>query len=635
LCGLFGLIHPDRDIVRGALRAGTAAVAHRGPDDHGEEVAPFGAGFLGLGHRRLSILDPSPLGHQPMAHVVSGCRIIFNGEIYNFQRLRAKLEAEGEIFRSASDTEVLLAGLARYGAAYLKQLEGMYALAFLDARTSTMILARDPAGIKPLYLAEAGEGFLFASETRAILATGLVRRSLDRRGVAGYLAYGAVQHPLTVFSGITSLPPGACLTVGVRADGTWAEAGKPKVFWRLPPPRTEVNLGAAVDLVRGTLDAAVRDHLVADTPIGLFLSSGLDSTIVAGLAAKHAPALKSFTVVFNDEPDFSERHLAAESARLFGLDHLNLPFPFSAAEATLTDWLASLDQPSIDGLNVYFIARAVREKGIKVALTGLGADELFGGYPSFRDVPHLWCLSRVVRPLTARMRGGVAAMATVGRSQVVRAKMRDMLSGNGSLRSLCLRRRRLMTDAQLKQLGLASPALELDLDFLTAAAAPDVDTSSADPFRVISQSEFRLYQGNMLLRDADMNGMAFGMELRVPYLDQRLLNLVHALPGLVRVPRWARSKHLLRKAFPELLRPTILNQRKHGFSLPIASWMAGSLRPKCEHAITALKDSRLLQPHGITAVWNGFLREPKSPMWSRAFALVVLGEFCREHSLTA
>jgi asparagine synthase (glutamine-hydrolysing) len=219
MCGIAGVISADRDQVHASVSAAVSALEHRGPDNTGSEIRPLGQGWIGLGHRRLSVLDLSALGHQPMTHAPTGATIVFNGEIYNFRRLRVELEGEGETFRTESDTEVLLAGLVRHGEAYLGRLEGMYAFAFYDPRSESVLLARDPAGIKPLYIATGQAMFAFASEVRAIRATGIVRGELDRRAIAGFLAYGALQHPLTLFEGIRSLNPGSCLTVGVAPHG--------------------------------------------------------------------------------------------------------------------------------------------------------------------------------------------------------------------------------------------------------------------------------------------------------------------------------------------------------------------------------------------------------------------------------
>ncbi|MGC1272185.1 MAG: asparagine synthase (glutamine-hydrolyzing) [Planctomycetaceae bacterium] len=635
MCGIAGILtaRPDLDLTAILARM-QRAIAHRGPDDAGAEVVDLPGGRrLGLGHHRLSILDLTASGHQPMAHVASGCQIVFNGEIYNFRRLRNELEHEGDAFRSGSDTEVLLAGLARHGETFLDRLEGMYAFAFFDPHRCSLLLARDPAGIKPLYHAQTSEGLVFASEVRALLATGLIPPKLDRRGVAGFLAYGAVQHPSTSFEGVASLPAGTSLTLCAGYEtGPLTESRRR--FWQFPRSNDDWTADSATATVRETLDRAVRDHLVADVPVGIFLSSGIDSTILAGLAGKHSPDVRSFTVTFDDHPDFSEKHLAAESARAFGLHHTEIPLPSDAAESAVVDWLAALDQPSIDGLNVFVISRAVNDQGMKVALSGLGADELFGGYPSFRESPRLWKLARFARPIPSGVRRGLANAATVGRSAAVRFKLQDMLEGQGTLRSSCLRRRRVLSDQQLARLGLTAGFLGLDRDFLAPDALPDLDAVERDPVRVVSQVECRSYQGNTLLRDADANGMAFGLEIRVPFLDQRLMNLVHGIPGRIRLPMGAPGKQLLRSAFPDLLRPEILFQPKRGFALPVSRWMTGSLRPVCERSLSTLSDAKIVEPDGVQAVWKAFLKEPESPMWSRAFALVVLGEFCRKSGAT-
>ncbi len=234
MCGIAGIIEKDPQQARAVLDRMVAAQTHRGPDAAGAETCAFGRTSLGLGHRRLSILDLSPLGHQPMTHAATGCKIVFNGEIYNFRRLRAELEAQGDVFCSGSDTEVLLAGIARHGPDFIKRLEGMYAFGFFDPRGPVLLLARDPAGIKPLYVARSSESFVFASEVRAILASGLVPRTISKAGLAGLLAYGAVQQPLTLFESVTMLPPGAWQVIESSADGF--RACPPQIWWQPPAP---------------------------------------------------------------------------------------------------------------------------------------------------------------------------------------------------------------------------------------------------------------------------------------------------------------------------------------------------------------------------------------------------------------
>jgi asparagine synthase (glutamine-hydrolysing) len=627
MCGIVAIVSKERETIESSLRRMTVAQAHRGPDDSGEGQFPFGDGILGLGHRRLSIIDPSPAGHQPMCDPRSGNVLVYNGEIYNFGILRRELEDAGDTFRGHSDTEVLLHALTRWGPACLTRLQGMYAFAFYDAVAHRLILARDPAGIKPLYLAHVGDTWLFASEVRALLASGLVHPKIDPRGVAGLLAYGAVQGPCTLFRDIQSLSPGSWLEITVRPGGAW-KVEPPRTFWHYPRPNLRFSEEETVSRVAAALDEAVRDHLVSDVPVGIFLSSGLDSTVVAGLAARHTPNLRSFTVAFSDHPDFSEEQLAAETAREFGLNHTNISISSQEAEATAADWLSRLDQPSMDGLNVFIISRAVRAQGIKVALSGQGGDELFGGYPSFREVPRIRSLIASLQFVPSVVRRRVAGLAGAFHSVAHRDKLADMCGSDGNLVSLALQRRRALSNRQMASLGFEAAALELSPDFLPQEALDGVDVED-DDVAVISRLESQFYQGNMLLRDADSNGMAHGLEIRVPLLDQRLIELVHALPGSRRLPPGESGKYLLRRACPNLLRADLLRQPKRGFTLPIRRWMLGSLRPFCESGLATLKETGLLRSRGIDAIWQGFLAEPESPLWTRALTLSVLGIFLR------
>ena len=558
----------------------TRGLRHRGPDDEGLEVHPFGRVWLGLGHRRLSILDVSPLGHQPMTHGSTGCRIVYNGEIYNFSRLRHGLEAEGESFKSGSDTEVLLAGLARHGETYTKHCEGMYAYAFFDPRGPRLILAHDPAGIKPLYVARVGETLLFASEVRALLASGLVPRTVSPAAVAGMLAYGAVQQPLTVFASIRMNPAGAWQVVTPVKEG-WA-AKAPFTWWRPPSPDLARADQEIVPQTRDLLDSAVRDHLVSDVPVGVFLSAGLDSTAIAGLAASHSSDVRSFTVGFADQPAFDELAMAQETAKRLGLRHTAIQIMNHDAEQAAREWLEAADQPSMDGLNTFVIAKAVRAHGIKVALSGLGADELFGGYPSFREVPKLRRLSRAARWLPRKVRRCLAGMLTVGRPLAVRTKLTDMFDGPGDIANLALQIRRVLGDQQLAALGLEPLPLGLSASFLPPEAVSCLPGTNDDAGWTISTIESGYYQANVLLRNSDANGMAHGLEIRVPFLNQRLLEWMHRLPGTTRFPRGRSPKFLLREAVGDLLSPELLNRPKTGFALPLRRWMTGPCVPSAK-----------------------------------------------------
>ena len=627
MCGIAGIIADSESLVRQRLTWMLHGMAHRGPDDQGVVVVPFGPRFLGLGQRRLSVLDLSPAGHQPMTHPGTGDLLIYNGEIYNYARLRAGFPSN--TFTGTGDTEVLLHLLGRDGTSAVRALQGMFAFAYFDRQANVLTLARDPMGIKPLYLAYTPDGLVFASEVRAIVASGLVKSKIDPGGLGSLLAYGAVQQPGTIFRDIASLAPGA-LMHWTPADIDARRAPPSKPFWTPPPPDLTITAADAVERVRSSLSESVRDHLVSDVPLALFLSSGLDSTIIAGLAARHAPRLRSFTVGFADEPEFSEHALASQTATLLGLDHTAIDITGDQAQAAVEQWLGAMDQPSMDGLNVYLIARAVRQAGIVVALSGQGGDELFGGYPSFVDVPRARGLLRPLGWMPPAVRASLARAIAWRRQGVFRDKLIDMARSAGGIVDLALLRRRTMSDAQLAALGVAPGSAGLGDDFLPPAARAGLIEDSADPIWTISLAECRQYQGNTLLRDADSNGMAHSLEIRVPFLGQQVLDAAMTIPGSVRLPKGAAPKHLLRQAFGDLLRPQLSQQKKRGFTLPIRRWMIGPLKPMCEAALAALKNADVLKEAGIDAIWRQFLDSPESPIWSRAWTLVVLGEYVRK-----
>ena len=631
MCGISAIIGDNQELVRTSLKVMVVAQLHRGPDDSGEHVLPFGRKFLGLGHRRLSIIDLSPLGHQPMVHPVTGDQIIFNGEIYNFEKIRAELLRAGETFKGHSDTEVLLHALSRFGASCLNQLEGMYSFIFLNARRNTLLVARDPLGIKPLYVCSVGGVTLFASEVRSMLATGLIPNKLSQQGLASYMAYGAVQEPYTLIENVRSFPAGHYQEFSADQGNA---ISAPIPFWRYPSHSTAVREREVIGQIRSTLDAAVRDHMVSDVPVGMFLSSGLDSSIIAGLAMRHTSRLRTFTVGFSDEVDLSELVLASESAKLWKMDHTEIVINKPDAEQACLAWLESLDQPSIDGLNVYLISKVVRAQGIVVALSGLGGDELFGGYPSFTDVPRAMRFLKTVAWLPPAVRGSLAHAMKLHKGNAISEKYRDMALGDGGILDLYLHRRRTMSDSQLSRLGIDPVAIGMTRSIQDPDVISQLNIDKNDPVWTISQLESRFYQGNMLLRDGDTNGMANSLEIRVPILDRRMLDLMYSIPGNVRLPGGRADKHLLKMAFPDLLRNSLTSQAKRGFTLPIRRWMHGPMRPLCEDAINSLKTLGLMNDSGIDEVWKEFMRAPETPIWSRAFALCVLGHYIRRTGLS-
>ena len=385
MCGIAGIFgSPDAGAV---ARRMTDAILHRGPDGSG--VTPLfdagGEAAGALGHARLSIIDLSAAGDQPMVSADGRYTLVYNGEIYNYRALREELLREGAVFRSECDSEVLLLGVARHGSDYLRKLRGMFAFVLWDRETATARLARDPFGIKPLYLAERGGQVLFASEVRSILASGRVEGRIDRAAVASYLSAGSVEEPYTLVAGVRSIPPGTVVEVRVRGGVASAAAPVPytRGLWDAPEGPLEADPEAAARRVRGALRDSVAHHMVSDVPVAFFLSGGIDSSAVVGIAREVAEGeLETFTVVFS-EREFDEAPHASAIARRFGTRHHEIPLSGDDMLAALPAAFEAMDQPSMDGLNTYVVSGGVRAHGIKVVLSGLGGDEIFAGYPSF------------------------------------------------------------------------------------------------------------------------------------------------------------------------------------------------------------------------------------------------------------
>jgi len=387
---------------------------------------------------------------------------------------------------------------------------------FMTRGRKRLILARDPVGIKPLYVAQANGAIIFASEIRAILASDLVSRRLDMQGVAGLLAYGAVQQPSTIFEGVRAFPPGSYQVIEAQGSGAPSRA---LPFWNYPSVSRDIDQTEAVRGIETALEESVRDHLISDVPVGVFLSSGLDSTVVAALAAKHSSHMRSFTVGFADQPDMSELAMARDTAKIFQLEHTEIVINGQDAEDAAAAWFQSLDQPSVDGLNVYAISKAVRAQGITVALSGQGGDELFGGYPSFSDVPQLRAWMRRIGWLPTPIRVALCQAAAFHSTEAIRQKMADIARSEPSVINLYLQRRRAMSSQQLHTLGIDPAKLGLRDSFMSPASLSGLYVEDYDAIWSISQLESRFYQGNMLLRDGDANSMA--PQPRGPRADAR------------------------------------------------------------------------------------------------------------------
>ena len=546
-------------------------MATRGPDAAGEWISSDAR--AGFGHRRLEIIDLSEAGAQPMHH--GPLTITFNGEIYNYQELRDELLARGRKFASHSDTEVLLQLFDEYGEAMLPRLRGMFALAIWDSARRRMFLARDPYGIKPMYYADDGKCVRFASQVKALIQTGRVDKQFDPAGAAGFFLRGTVPEPFTMYRAIRALPAGSYAYIDHR--GTQ----EPVQYFSIAATlRDAAETRAAFSeeerraIVHDALLESVRYHMVADVPVGAFLSAGIDSTSVVALACESGAAeLQTMTLRFEEYRGRinDEAPLAALVAREYGVRHEIRDLSLGDFKAELPRIFAAMDQPSVDGLNSYFISKAAHELGLKVAMSGTGGDELFGGYRSFRDIPRWMPFTQVL----ARVPGLGAGVHRVNsalakRSRHVSPKMGEIVRYGATYAGAYLVKRGRFLASELPQvLGpeIAAEGLRrLDLlNLIERAVTPDPGT----PFGRIAALESSLYLRNQLLRDMDWASMAHSLEVRVPLVDAHLLRKL----APVLVSRRKRGKALLASTPRPPLPAAVRERRKTGFTLPINEWL--------------------------------------------------------------
>jgi asparagine synthase (glutamine-hydrolysing) len=631
VCGIVGVEEPRE--AESVVRRMMAALAHRGPDDEGFCFARP----VALGMRRLSIID-LPGGGQPVLNEDQTLAVVYNGEIYNFRELRAMLEADGHRFRTRSDTEVIVHAYEAWGKDCVLHLRGMFAFAVLEmpggpsAGAERIFLARDRMGIKPLYYAAKDGAFLFASEVRALLSSGWLAAELSPSAVTSYLLFGSVGEPTTLVRGISSLPPGHRMVVSVKSPRF-----EPEEYWepflaeRLPARTVSNSAETAPKRVRALLSEAVEGHLIADVPLGIFLSSGIDSTALAALASRKHGGVHTITVVF-PEQDYSEAELARQTAQRLGTDHRELRLSGEDMQAGLDEAVAAFDQPSMDGINSYFVSWAARQAGLKVALSGLGGDELFGGYSTFRSAPRVESLADLARWVPAPLRSLAAEglRKTSRRRPDAAGKLAAAWDLPDALPHPYFFTRALFTPegarALLQDAGPGWAATSW-WAWLSEAAR---QANAFDTFARVSWLEMRSYMVNTLLRDTDAMSMSHSLEVRVPFLDHPLVEYVLALPASAKRGRGI-PKALLVEALEDLLPREILAQRKRTFTFPWQNWLRGPLR---ERVAAGLADwtpvlGEILDRERVAAVWQDFLRGRTS--WSRPWSLYVLNEWARKH----
>lgn len=643
MCGIAGIVGAIGPSNRAALARMSEALVHRGPDAEGTWESPpnqRGWGCL-LAHRRLAILDLSPSGVQPMIDPASGDVIVLNGEIYNYRELRDDLRRSGRSFASTGDTEVMLKLVGRDGLDALNRLRGMFTCGYWESTRRRLVLARDPLGIKPLYVARNADPngawtIAFASEVRALLASRLLGTPRLNHDAVGSLAWnGFVVGPGSAVAGVDELAAGDVL---VLDDG-----GAVVTSRRFRSPSHEGPPGSPEDSIVAAMEETVQLHLASDVPLSVFLSSGVDSTAVANLAQRTSSTpVHTFTLAF-EESEHNEGPMAKRIAAAIGTAHHEVVLTESHFVRHLDTAVDSLDQPTMDGINSYFMSHAVRDAGFTVALVGTGADELFGGYRSFLDLPRLERWARATRWLPASVQAKLAAQLMrlrryrqVGLGHQTRwAKLPEMLQRVDELVRMYQIAYALFLPSFHRELVGAnvSPELVDGLPVATFARLTDeIDPRSA--LESISHLEQRVFLGQRLLRDTDAASMSASLEVRLPFVDTVFVDAVSRLPPEQRFDPVG-HKALVRRVGLRDLDPALFERPKTGFVLPFERW----LRSRLGTAVgETLRDPVLVAPTGLSPsavnqLWTTFQERPGRIYWSRVWALYAFVRWCHTNQV--
>ena len=621
MCGISGIYGLDKSSSSEMIRRMNACIAHRGPDDEGYYIDEH----VALGHRRLAIIDLSPAGHQPMQDNDQELELIFNGEIYNFMDVRPLMNEYQ--FKTKSDSEVILAAYKKWGAECVHQFNGMFAFAIWNKPKQQLFIARDRLGIKPLYYFQKDKTLLFASEVRALLDSGLVPRKINRSALPDYFTYQTVHAPETLVEGVKMLMPGHTMLIsneGVNVQQYWSPQNN---FTGEAKNKSYTDVCNDVnDLLR----ASVKRRLISDVPFGAFLSGGIDSSAVVGLMSEvQQQPVKTFTIVFNEE-EFSEAKYARIIAKKFNTDHHEFHLKPKDFLDELPLALKALDHPSGDGPNSYIVSRITRENGITMALSGLGGDELFAGYPVFsrylkiKDKQWLWKTPHAIRKLAGTALTAAKPGITSNKAKQLLELMNVDLAnafplfrqvGNPETIQSLLRLQRMPAD-QIKRV------LQTQLNG-KASALPSLSQ--------VSIAEITTYMQNVLLRDTDQMSMAVALEVRVPFLDYKLVEYVLGIPDQFKKP--VSPKKLLVDSLKGLLPDEIVNRKKMGFEFPWEAWLKNELKDFCHHHIENLSKRNSVNGSLLKERWKRFLNGDKTIGYLDMWLCVVLEDWMERNRI--
>ncbi len=615
MCGINGIFgHSSLEEAKVKIRKMNDALAHRGPNADGV----WGNGPMALGHRRLSIIDLDAGANQPMVDATGRYVLVFNGEIYNFKDL--KLGLRDYDFQTQGDTEVLLAGLIRWGEKFIQSLNGMFAFAFWDKEKEELLLARDRFGIKPLYYTRTNETLTFSSEIRALMSSGLIGKKLNTDRIGDYLRYQTVHGSDTMIEGVFKLAPASWMKIQDNEIET-------KAYWDATNDTQfgiqKLSRPDLLDRIQSEFKKAVSRRLVADVPMGAFLSGGIDSSALVGMAAELSHGkLKTFNIAF-DEGEFSEAKYARMVADRFDTDHSEIKLSPHQLIDDLPDALKAMDHPSGDGINTYVVSKAAKNAGISVALSGLGGDELFAGYPIFKQFMSLgdkyWLMTfpKFLRRLAAKGLNAIQpGIPSEKKGQILTLDYLDIEYVYPFSREVATRSQA----AALSDVGTGG--IETVHRMVKGALEFGLPGFALPKLSKVSYAEIYIYLEAVLLRDTDQMSMAHALEVRVPFLDHEFVRTVLSVSDQEKYP--ASPKKLFVDAMGDMLPSEIVNRPKMGFTFPWAEWMNGELRPFCEHHINQLAARPYFNEKAVLHRWKQFLNGNKSVTWGRIWYLCVL-----------
>ena len=616
--GIFGL--DDNEKARSGILRMNDTLAHRGPDDGDIYVDKD----IALGHKRLSIIDLSSAGKQPMT-CDDRYIIVYNGELYNFKEIKDQIRDHQ--FTTKTDTEVVLAAFKKWGEECLLNFNGMYAFAVFDKAKKELFLARDRIGIKPLYYYCNENIFVFSSEIRAILSSGLIPRRIDKNGLVDFLRYQTVHAPNTILKNVSSLLPGHYIKFSngnLKIKQYWAITG------HIDESVADKSYGNICNDIYSLLQESINRRMMSDVPYGAFLSGGIDSSVIVGLMSRvSTKPVKTFSVVFN-ESKYSEAKYSRIIAEKFKTEHNEINLKIEDFAGMLPSALKALDHPSGDGPNTYIVSKVTKEAGITMALSGLGSDELFAGYEIFKRTLRLESM-KWLNSIPFSVRNFLGHSLSAIKPGIQSGKLAQILR----LPEICFHTaypisRQAFSDHQIKQIvtNVNLPKNSVS-ELLEAQRSSELLTIPV--LSKVTNAEMSSYMQNVLLRDTDQMSMAHSLEVRVPFLDHKLVEYVFSVPDKYKNP--LTPKKLLIDSVGDLLPEEIVKRTKMGFILPWDEWMRNELKTFCEDQLKALAERALFSKETINALWSGFLKKDLKLSWLRIWILVVLGNWLKENSI--